>query len=520
MGYTFTSFDGKDDDGTRAEVRVEVGEGQVTAVNVKTSSAQVVFDAPPLTRPVQAWVSISSDAYKEAELALRSGATIPYRIEQYRKPGQDRKTPIAELRANMQIANESTKRVFASINNGLSGEGVTNPKEDKGQGSNGRYVATDDDMDAPGAPTASGSTVSPDALINALRGLSELNPDSNILAATIGVAIALGADPTEVFKVAGGKDRAVENEPQPHRQETFAQEAPGWKEWNSDGRQNLGHLRFSSGVSAESFTRAELTDAKSVKLNEEQLEEAINFFSKLILSIADRVQTKAYGQGSRPDRAAASHSRIRGIVYDTIKNYHNIPINLEDENPQHTIAQWIGEVGTLAFQRFEIGLEASNAKMSFSDPLPLSIYGAALEKKNAANAKKANEVVNAPKVEKTTQQLPVVEETVTPVEPEVNENWAEDLAVFESVVVKSLPPEKQRPLATKESRDELMNFVKESGLAVEDYALVGNLLKFTFGEEYSLSTKVPDPLLTDFLDFYISAGEENFLAVLKSAPKV
>lgn len=532
MSYVFTSYDGKDAAGNRAEVRVEVGEGVVTEIAKKAKSAQVFLKVEKLDIPVKAWIGMDSPAFAEAEKALESKTPIAYRIEQYRKSGVDRATPIEDIRKDMQSASKNTTRVFAFINNVEGGEGVTNPNEDSINNPSGRYKATDSDMANPpqGTSSTQGSVASPAALLASLEALSDLSPSSDVLAAAIGAAIALGADPVEVFKIAGGKDRA-EGEERPVARTSFASEAPQWKEWNSDGRPNLGHLKYSSGIGAESFVRAQLVKRGA---KEEALESGVEFFAKLILSIADGVQTKAYGQGSQADRGSTSHGKIRGIIYDTVNNYIPLPYPLaEGDNANEAVHKWVIAIGSTTFERFEIALNASDSRKSFNDALPELLYGkqaastAPVADKNTApqaTPPVAPKAAEKPVAEKKTvaPQLPVEAKVETP-EPVAEVVSLEDnaeLGVYEQVNLKELPSEKRHPLATTETIEELTAFVAETGLAASEYSLVGNLIKYTFGPETNGQSKnVPDPVLADFLEYYISAGEENFVNVLRAVPK-
>jgi hypothetical protein len=524
MSYVFTSYDGRDAQGNRAEVRVEIGEGIVKEIVRKDKSAQILIDVEKLTKgPVKAWVGMNTEAFAEAEKALASKEVVSYRIEQFRKSGVERDTPIEELRKDMPTASKNTTRVFALFNGKASGEGVTNINEDSTQNPTGRYIATDADMDTSPAASSAGNQVasaSPAALLASLEALSDLSPATDVLAAAIGAAIALGADPIEVFKVAGGKDRA-EGEERPAIRSSFASEAPQWKEWNSDGRPNLGHLKYSSGIGAESFVRSQLVK-KGAK--EEGLEAGVEFFAKLILSIADGVQTKAYGQGSQADRGSTSHGKIRGIIYDTVNNYIPLPYPLaEGENANEAVHKWIISIGSTTFERFEIALNASDSRKSFNDALPELLYGKQVVTSPAVSEAKPT-VTAKPVVEKKVEapQLPVEEKVEAPA-PAVEEVALEDneeLGVYEQVNLKDLPSEKQHPLATTETIEELTAFVAETGLESSEYALVGNLIKYTFGPETKGQAKnVPDPVLADFLEYYISAGEENFVNVLRAVPK-
>lgn len=517
MSYVIKSHDGTDETGVRAEVRVEVGNGIVTSIEKKSSSAQVKFTVEGFKQPVGGWVAINSPAFAEAQKSLDEKSVVSYRIEVQRKPGIDRSIPIDDLRKDMAEASKNTKRVYAAINDVETDEAVTSPSEDPNFGS--RYKATGNESAANSSSTgAQAAPVSEEAVLASLTALTGLNPTSDIVAAAIGSAIAAGVDPEKVFaavSVVPGHENAAER---PERRNSFSSEAASWKQFNSDGTMNLGHMRFSSGVSSESFVRVRLHKAG---LDEEALADGVSYFTRLVLSITDRVQVKTYGEGYRPDRGAQSHARIRGIVYDTIENYAPLPYPATTNDPSKEIQQWVAKVGRLVYDRFIIALESTDAAATFAAPLPTSLYPNAAQETPAVAApepvKKA-----APKTPKSVTPA-LVEEAPPVVEAPKTDDSAEIFQKAEKFPVtniSTLPPEKLvPPKSTKETQDEFVALVKETEISSEEYSKVSDLLVYTFGPKYTKMAELPEPVLTDFLDFYITTGTDNFRNVLQTVPQ-
>lgn len=522
MSYITKSLDGKDENGVRAEVRIEVGEGVVTSIEKKSSSAQVKFAVENFKQPVGAWVSINSPAFAEAQKSLDEKSTISYRIEVQRKPGIDRTTPIDDLRKDMAEASKNTKRVYAAINGVETDEAVTAPSEDPSYG--GRYKASPKDAEVSnGSGTSTGAVVSSEAILASLTALTALNPTNDIVAAAVGSAIASGIDPEKVFaavSVVPGHENAADR---PERRNSFSSEAAAWKQFNTDGTMNLGHMRFSSGVSSESFVRVRLAKAG---LAEEELADGVGYFTRLVLSITDRVQVKTYGEGSRADRGAQSHARIRGIVYDTIENYAPLPYPATTSEPAKEIQQWVAKVGRLVYERFIIALQSTDAPGTFIETLPQALYPNSVQEPKTQTGSIAT-VDTTPKKAPSKTAKTVTPELVEEQPPVVETPAAADESVekFEKAEkypvtnISTLPPEKLvPPKATKETQDEFVALVKETEISREEYSKVSDLVMYTFGSKYNKIAELPEPVLTDFLDFYITTGTDNFRDVIQNVP--
>lgn len=536
MSQEFISHDGADANGVRAEVVVVKGRGKVTDIVLgnKDRSVQVSFMEENLKNPIKGWANVGTPIHTEVLRAKESGEDVNYRIEIQRKSFIPREQPMEEVRpkGDMITANKNAIRILASVNDVVSDEAVTHPSEDTAP-VYGRHKATGSDT-RPVSGSGGGVSVNSETVLASLRALVASNASPEVQASAIGAAIALGVAPSEVFATVSSDDSSVGERPPVHT--SFSGEGKPWEWWNSDGRENLGHARFAAGQGAESFVRKQLTDAG---VDNASLDEGVAYFTGLLLSIADRVQEKIYGQGYRPDRASASHGRIRGIIYDTVENYYPLPVSVgTSEDANALVKAWIAEVGNAVFERFQIIVNASNAPTNFSHGLPVGIYGEQAvvapvkDEKPVAEAKKpatkpdiqkAEEVVveapvavePEPVEEVLPEEVVVVEEVVeAPVEV-VEEDF--DLAIFAPVDISSLPEDERNELASDETVAYFRELIEEANIPDADLKLVANLLRKTFGKEYSKAQQLPESVLTDFIDFYAGAGEENLRKVIQSS---
>lgn len=538
MSQEFISHDGADANGVRAEVVVVKGRGVVTDIVLgnKDRSVQVSFMEENLKNPIKGWANVGTPIHTEVLRAKETGEEVNYRIEIQRKSFIPREQPMEEVRpkGDMITANKNAIRILAAVNDVVSDEAVTHPSEDTAP-VYGRHKATGADA-RPVSSAGGGVSVNSETVLTSLKALVASNASPEVQASAIGAAIALGVAPSEVFATVSSDDGGVGERPPVHT--SFSGEGKPWEWWNSDGSENLGHARFAAGQGAESFVRKQLTDAG---VDNASLDEGVAYFTGLLLSIADRVQEKIYGQGYRPDRASASHGRIRGIIYDSVENYYPLPVNVPaKEDANGLVKAWIAEVGNAVFERFQIVVNASNAPTNFSNTLPVGIYGEqpviapVKAEKPVVEPEVAEPKADIQKVEESVVEAPVAsepepvveevfpeevvveEETVVEVPVEVAEEDFE-LAIFAPVDISSLPEDERNELASDETVAYFRELIEEANIPDADLKLVANLLRKTFGKEYSKAQQLPESVLTDFIDFYAGAGEENLRKVIQSS---
>jgi hypothetical protein len=534
----FTTHDGVDANGVRAEVFVQAGEGLVKEIKENANgTADVHFSVDNLKFPVHGWIGIDNPVYDVVKKAKETGDKVSFRIETQRKASVDRTTPIADLRKDMNSARENTIAILASVNDILSDEAVTNPDEDPNP-TYGRIKATG------GEPKKSASTVLvAGSALEVLRTASaDQTVTNDIISNLAASALLAGAELPDVLAAISGPDRRDDS--QPELRKNFSVEAPSWKAFNSDGRQNLGASNIQAGVGVEQFIRLQVArvvgydDVASPNFND-----AVKYFAQLTLGIADKVQASAYGKGFRADRSVASHARVRGIVYDTISEYYPLPLTENTTTTQENVDEWVTNVGRLSFNRFKLAIEITNDSSEIADvSLPASILGEgkAAPKKEAKveevavkpeptpiveapaeEVKPASKKEAKPKVEEKKPEVTPVEEAEAveeanvetepaPVTVSADYELLPQTLLDESMLVDGKLPEDIA--ATKDTIEEFKAFVTEAGLtSKEDLSKVSKFLAWTFGEKFAKASNLPDDELVNFIDFYVASGSENFV---------
>lgn len=532
---TFVTHDGVDGNGVRAEVYVQTGEGVIKEIKENANgTADVHFIVENLKFPVHGWIGQDNPVYDVVKKAHQTGDKVEFRIEAQRKANIDRDTPIADLRADMKIAREKTIAILASVNGIVSDEAVTNPEEDPAS-TYGRIKATGNEKKTVATP---GSAFVAGTALQTLRDVAlEQSVSNDIISAIAAQAILAGSSTEEVLAAITGPDRRDDS--QPELRKSFSMEAPSWKAFNSDGRQNLGALSITSGVSSEQFSRAELAKKVLPELvNGDQFNEAVKYFATLILAIADKIQSATYGSGFRADRSVASHSRVRGIVYDTVTDYYTLPIEADVTINPDKLNEWVTQVGRLSYNRFKTAIDVANSELKVDEVLiPESLLNGATPTTNVTVKKESSPVVEEkvvvsvpePVVEEKSVEVSAEPETVveevkeaeevitSPALAEVAE--ADDYELLpqmlldEAILINGKLPEDVA--STEETIEMFKEFVTETGLPKSDLAKVAKLLAWTFGPKFVKAQNIPDDALTDFIDFYVSMGSDNFIKAVK-----
>lgn len=351
----FVSYDGADANGVRAEVLVHTGVGEIAAIRTsdtgKGKTADVHLRVPGLKHAVHGWVSRDEPIFALLEEAKERGEAIEFRIEFQRKPKIDRSVPITELRKSLDVARESVsallvgaKPASSTSDMSLSSEAVTNPAEDATV-SGGRISALDQSTraSAQGSASAPHSAAALAVDLGALRTAAESNFPQGVLDNLAAMLIAQGEDQKAVLAAMVGKTR-IYSDQRPAPRDRAAREEAQWKEYNTDGRLNIGSLAVTAVVSTEQYARKILKNDENgpgITFLSDVMDERVRLVAGVILSVADRVQTEVYGGGFVADRLASSHARIRGIAYDTIENSVVLPeiVKREDADSEEVNAE-------------------------------------------------------------------------------------------------------------------------------------------------------------------------------------
>lgn len=541
--FKFISFDAEDADGVRAEIIVQVNKG--TIKEVKTEKADkgfvdVHFNVPGLNFPIHGWIAVNSPVYSLVETARDNNEEITFRIETQRKKGINPSIPMSELRADTATAQKSVRTVLVGINGVYTDELMTNPEEDAALIGD-RRPATSGSSN--GSASKGGSTVNvANRLENLKKIIAEGGVRSSVLDAMVAQLLLDGVPAEEAHQIVAGADKRDVS--RPSQQSSFSVEAPSWKDYNSDGRPNLGSGVVAASVGIETLLAEQFRELL-VENNVEKVsnyDDTVAYYLNILLAICDRVQMLSYGEGFRPDRAASSHTRIRGIIYELIKKETSLPVDVVtgdngdtvfryNEKKHITWVKFLGETGVVRFRR---AVEAAFSYPGFKAAIPSSLLNGVAP--SVAPVSTPVEQTPAPvetapepapeAVEEPTYDAPPVESVP---EPEAETHIVVEASTIATTVdTNSFYPmqtlteeqvegEEKATVATLKS---LAKLFEGSGFNLKDQAdmsRVAELLGMTFGAEYSNPRNIPNDLLEDFIDHYESYGVDVLHAAISYA---
>lgn len=549
----FVSHDG---DGT--EVYVSTATAKVTKIEERTSSVNVHLEASYLKHPLNGWLNSNEEVLDVLRNSLETGKEVEVRIEAQRKPKVDKTTPIQEIRDGKDAKTDIIKKI-ASVNGVFTSEALTNPDDDPDTGraksALGRTSAPQATGGNNGGPSADKATV-----LGLLKNLStSRDVTESVLDALKAQALIAGASVQEIVEAS-----SVNAQEAPTLQNGFAREAPAFKEYNGDGRLNLGGASVAAGVGVFNYVFEKI--AKTFESDPDI--DTVEYLSALVLSIADVLQTGAYGKGFRVDRTAGSHTRARATLF-TVMDINPFPVTANGKVASPDVVNaWVKKVGAIARLNLTAGITASQQFPSVKTLLDfLSEDG--VVKESSAEAESASKPVGAERVTSAPQTVskpvetptvapepieqPVVEEkVVAPASTETHDVAYPDTVIKEVYDVAPVAETKAEVSATRPAvkeetpvDDGLIRFeqkmlppgainasnapseeileqfkefvIEETGLKTKaEQAKVGRLLSYTFGRAYNKASNIPEDDLADFLDFYVSTGVDNFKAVLAS----
>jgi hypothetical protein len=564
----FVSFDG---DGT--EVYVTTARAKVTEIEERTSSANVKLEASYLKYPLNGWLNTGEEALDILRKAKESGEEVEVRVEAQRKPKIDKSIPIQDIR-DSKTANADIIKKIASVNGVFTSEALTNPEDDpdtgKAKSALGRTGAPATNGGGNAAPAGAGK----DTVLGLLKNLSTSRDVSeSILDSLKAQALIAGATVQDIVEAS-----TIDGQQAPAQQNGFTREAPPFKEYNGDGRLNLGGASVAAGVGVFNYVFEKLAKTFDSEPNPDTAE----YLTALVLSMADVIQAGAYGKGFRPDRTAGSHTRVRATLF-TVIDINPFPVTADGKiaGPD-AVNAWVKKVGAIARQNLTTGITLSQQFPSVKTLLDFISVDGGLKEATPNGAESvsapvaqeqvtsAPQTVSKPVEEPTAAPEPVVEPTVESIAPEpapVVEPThdvaypdtvikpAYDVAYPDTVIKPAydaapvaetkVSAPVTRPAAKEETPidDGLVRFeqkllppgainasnapdedllnqfkefvIEETGLKTKaEQAKVGRLLSHTFGRAYNKASNIPADDLADFLDFYVSTGVDNFKAVL------
>lgn len=541
MARPFTSFDGTDPHGVRAEVVVEVHTGTVKEISELDKVAKVSFLGDGLNNPVHGYLNLEDPILETIKAAKKAKETVEYRIETVRKKHVDRTIPMTTLRETIETARDNVVKIVAGINvkkkedgtfGGLAIEHHTDPSKDPAAG--GIYRATDPQpASEAGSSSATGSApvsaVSPETALQILAKAVQAGVPHEALSVLLASAIQAGAEPTQALSVAYPSEGA------PKVQQVRSREEAVFRKFNSDGSLNLGSSQIISGVSSENFSRRILGPLAD-SMSEADFVALVEKYASIVLAISDTIQVSAYGNGGQADRMAGSHTRIRGVVYDVIENSFP-PVPLHGKYTSADEFQWVANVGRVAKERFFSAIRISDSAFSFASLKAPAVAAPAKEastetydvaytsgeesvqniqhdvyhvtdadtaeihaKEETAPAKL--EPIGTSATEDAKKEAPVADEA-----PEVDED--EDFELFDFTVIDS-----SDPAPSVKDINKLKALLKEFAVEDKDINKVGSLLEFSFGTR--LAKEVPATNLNEFIEFYRGHGKNNLHAAIRN----
>lgn len=523
----FTSYDGADEAGVRAEVLVTENTGKITNIMEKQKSAEIQMAVPGFKHAERGWIRRDDPLFAVIKEAKEADKEITLHIEAQRHPGVDRKTPMKELRKTSDIARENITRIIARVNGKLTEEAVTNPDEDHlAEGSHVRHAARSGNNSAPTPATARPNNTNAPS-VQLLREAIESGLPQNVIGALAANMIASGIALSEVNSAFYGRDTAANsNAPaKPSGSRAFAREEAPFKQYNSDGRLNLGSTSVMGGISSEKVAVDLLRKAGVTELLVEpplysEVARQVGNLAAVLLSMADILQVRAYGDGAVPNRMDASHTRARGVIYDTIEN--GVPLKAADLDDNGSVRrEWVDAVLAVANQRFYVGVKVSTTghylPRSESDQKAQPQAPAQPAQEARQERPQAPQRTQAPRPAPVPQSAPSAASApsaspapapappVQPARPEAPEGLFPPRLAFDQ----------NAPKADDEMAQMIQEFVQGAEM---DVRLFQDLLVYTFGK--SMVRDVAQDDMEDFFDHYVGVGDEATIEAAKFARAV
>lgn len=517
----FTSYDGADGAGVRAEVLVTENTGKITSINERDKSAEVLMAVPGFKHAERGWIRRDDPLFAVIKEAHEAEKDITIHIEAQRKPGVDRKTPMKELRTSSDVARENITKIIARVNGELTEEAVTSPDEDHlAEGSHVRHAARSGGNSAPAtpAPTRPANTPNVQLLRQAIESGLPQGVISSLAANMIASGIAL-ADVNAAFY--GRTTAANSNAPaQASSSRAFAREEAPYKQYNSDGRLNLGSTSVMAGISSEKVAVDLLRKAGVTELLVQpplysEVSRQVGNLAAVLLSMADVLQVYGYGEGAVPNRMDASHTRARGVIYDTIEA--GVPLQAKDLDENGSVRrEWVDTVLGVAKQRFFVGVKVSTTNHYL--PRPEADQQAQNQKQAPSQQRQTApqdqpqepKQAEAPRPDQSPQSAPQA-----PPAPSASPDAPTQPQPPEGLFPPRLSFDPNAPKANDETAQMIQEFVHAADM---DVRLFQDLLMFTFGK--SMVRDVPLDDMEDFLDHYVGVGDEATIEAAQYARAV
>lgn len=394
----FTSFDGIDSHGIRAEVVVQTGTGTIAELNPRGKAnpdgtyrnIEVVFtpDNPKLVRKVYGMLDTTAkELWDYIQKVHAEKTNVAFRIESQRKRFVDRSKPFAELAHAEEVI-----RVIAAIDDVFSHEALTDPAEDPTTG--GRAPSAREHSPAAVPAVVASASMDPGGVLTALGQARNSGLSPVLVDALAAQALASGASMEQVLSA------GLDNHGRPNRpamREYRASEEKPWMLYNSDGRVNPGSYWVAHVAGVQRFCldycathHADLDVSSATGLTE------IQRMMRTVLAITDQVIASVFG--GEAERQKNSYNRVLAMVYREIEVRADLPVGAKDTD----VDAWMQSlIDVVAMQLTQVMFVAESI---LDDPQTLDS-----PTEETAEPATEQETVQAPVVEAAVETTPVVD---------------------------------------------------------------------------------------------------------------
>lgn len=310
----FTTYDGIDENGVRAEVSVVTGYGDIFEIEDSENKGKrdvygqkVVFKVSNTKWKSSGWATSNDPVMQKVNEAAERGEPIHFRIETRRKPEVDRTLPIDELRKTSDSARENINKALVAVK----------LDEDEDWTISDNAVTRIDEDPTPGGLN-SAYNHSPEDLRAAQRGNAPAQQQSNT--ASKNWANKLEAPPFVTIM-------------------------------DNDGRLNLGSTAVGIPMTMLMFV-TEWERKHELEFNDKQRK----IIARAMFSAANDIQVTAFdGDMKKPDLSAGSHVRARSILFETIRLYH--PITADIVANSDNLKAWRNDIVAKGNELFQWSIE-------------------------------------------------------------------------------------------------------------------------------------------------------------------
>lgn len=504
----FTSFDGVDNNGIRAEVNVQVGTGRVKEIVPRGKpspdgtyrNVEVVFDPdnPLLKRKVYALLdTTASELYNYAQEALADQRTVTFRIESQRKRGVDRTISFADLQHAEQVV-----RILAAIDTVMSHEAKTDPAEDPSK--DNPSALEQNRAKATAVSTTVGTPGYDRSTVLAAVAAATAHNAQGVVDALTAQALLAGVEPDDLFPTIP----------------------------------DYGSVEVAHALKAETFALEHLIEFYSAPVTPRSKEDPVEVSDSMIaqaaslgltlLSVADDIQQRAC-RLTEADRRQTSYTHALDLALNAIDTRYNFPIGRDEEE----IASWrdkvVGEtserlygVGCIAYGRLpesdthdgETAVHITNTSPLEAPPATEPPHEEEPRPVDTVPAEEATTSTPSPVEAPAEDEVLSVDEVAAMLDATVTEPTNAEVAADAASETVSLG---FQPVSPRLSPDDAGFQAPDADLVgriraicsdanISDFAAISNWLEANVGSRNART--VHAPLLEEFATYYETQGSE------------